>query len=73
MQNAECRMQNDGGFLTHRSKIFINVPTNLLKVRILPFYHKSNKGHPVGCPLLLARLAGFEPATYRFVAGHSIH
>ncbi len=21
----------------------------------------------------LARLAGFEPATYRFVAGHSIH
>ena len=22
---------------------------------------------------LLARLAGFEPATYRFVAGHSIH
>ena len=23
--------------------------------------------------LLLARLAGFEPATYRFVAGHSIH
>ena len=23
--------------------------------------------------LNLARLAGFEPATYRFVAGHSIH
>ena len=21
----------------------------------------------------VARLAGFEPATYRFVAGHSIH
>ena len=24
-------------------------------------------------PTFLARLAGFEPATYRFVAGHSIH
>lgn len=22
---------------------------------------------------LLARLGGFEPSTYRFVAGHSIH
>ena len=43
MQNAECRMQNDGEFLTHRSKIFINVPTNLLKVRILPFYRKAKE------------------------------
>ncbi len=30
------------------------------------------KKPPVG-RVVLARLAGFEPATYRFVAGHSIH
>lgn len=33
----------------------------------------QNKNHPVGWFFVLARLAGFEPATYRFVAGHSIH
>ena len=28
---------------------------------------------PKGVRVFLARPAGFEPATYRFVAGHSIH
>ena len=31
------------------------------------------KGIADAIPFIMARLAGFEPATYRFVAGHSIH
>ncbi len=30
------------------------------------------KGTPTGVPFLMARPGGFEPSTYRFVAGHSI-
>ena len=35
---------------------------------------KQNKKstHDCGC-LFMARPGGFEPSTYRFVAGHSIH
>ena len=34
---------------------------------------KQNEEHRKMFLVLLARPAGFEPATYRFVAGHSIH
>ena len=32
----------------------------------------KTKGHPKGCPFVLVRLEGFEPATFWFVAKHSI-
>ena len=43
-----------------------------LGLRILQGAEKCKKSKPIGL-LFLARPGGFEPSTYRFVAGHSIH
>ena len=49
-------------------------PSALTRKIRLTSTQKNNKSTHVGVLLLfLARPGGFEPSTYRFVAGHSIH
>ena len=50
----------------HRAVIHYRAPSN-------PPSYGAKKGWEAKPPILFSRLGGFEPTTYRFVAGHSIH
>lgn len=41
--------------------------------KVLTLQDTKNTASPIGDAVFLARPEGFEPSTYRFVAGHSIH
>ena len=53
--------------ITRQRRISLHSNTSRRKANI------TEKSQVERLGFFLARLAGFEPATYRFVAGHSIH